>query len=263
MRRGIRRERRASVGSVVVWIVVLAGALAWFEWARPASLGGDTAFIMVSGESMEPTIESGDLAVVRARDTYEAGDVVAFVTDGKVDPQGPFVVHRITEELDDGTYRLQGDNNPGEDPWNPAEDGILGEYVFHLPGAAEYLAVLRQPHVFASVLAGLTVFLIMLGPEKSRGSRPATAENFKPADRREPASRPERAPVVGTEQGVAARVPPDPASVDVPQILDVRTEEEREGAGDTVQWSAPSEHADVQSTGPVGEESGRRVRVKP
>ena len=44
-------------------IVMLA--MGWVTVLRPAVLGGDAAYVIVDGRSMEPTYEDGDLVLVR------------------------------------------------------------------------------------------------------------------------------------------------------------------------------------------------------
>jgi signal peptidase len=82
---------------------------------------------------MEPSMHTGDLAVVREvdPDNLAVGDIVRF-TDGDVP-----IIHRIIEIEETGNGRVfvtQGDNNGSPDP--PILEGqILGEVVFTIPEA--------------------------------------------------------------------------------------------------------------------------------
>ncbi|HEY9562674.1 MAG TPA: signal peptidase I, partial [Nocardioides sp.] len=100
------------------YLLLVALLLGWWTYLRPPSLGGSTSFVMVAGESMEPTYHTGDLVIVRKRDRYQVGDVVAFKTAAKSDGN-LLVIHRVVDVLPDGRLRLQGDNNDFVDPWEP------------------------------------------------------------------------------------------------------------------------------------------------
>lgn len=132
--RGFREEDtpadvRTNGGDVsAVWIVpsIVLVALLWFNLGM---LGVQPA--VVSGVSMEPSMEVGDLVLTRpvaARD-LEVDDVVKF---GK---QGVPVIHRIVqiEDTPQGqVFVTKGDNNnTTDDPILPGE--IEGKVVFVVP----------------------------------------------------------------------------------------------------------------------------------
>ena len=72
----------------------------------PAQVGGGTSYAIIVGNSMEPKLHRGDLAVVRKRSTYRAGDVVLY--DSR--ELGSKVLHRIVR-VENGRFVLKGDNN--------------------------------------------------------------------------------------------------------------------------------------------------------
>ena len=151
-----------NVGRIRVggWIVVTLLLLAWFTWFRPPMLGGETAYIMVSGQSMEPAMASGDLALVRDQEAYEVGDIVAFRGSGSV------VIHRIIGgDAEDG-FRLQGDNRTGIDPWRPGNDEIIGKHWFHVPYAGHFFAFLQQPLVLALFAGAVTLGMVSFGKDR-------------------------------------------------------------------------------------------------
>jgi signal peptidase len=156
-------------------LLVAIGLAAWFVALRPTALGGPASYIFVSGTSMEPTLATGDLVVLQRGDRYAIGDIIAFeVPDGQPGA-GALVIHRIVGGSADEGFVMRGDNKPAPDEWRPTEDRVAGRLWLRVPGAGAAVATLRQPAVFASVLAGLVVFFIVLGG----GERP---------QRREPAS---------------------------------------------------------------------------
>jgi len=139
-----------GIGLLVVWFVLL----------RPLFLGGPASYIIISGRSMEPTLHSGDLALTLREDTYTEGDIVTFRV------QGGIVVHRIVGGTATEGYVIQGDNKEAPDLWRPTADQILGKMWLHVPGAGRYLLTLRQPLVFALVVAALAALVLFPLPRR-------------------------------------------------------------------------------------------------
>ncbi|HSL33972.1 MAG TPA: signal peptidase I [Candidatus Limnocylindrales bacterium] len=141
-------------------VAVLA---AWFVLLRPTSLGGPAGYLWVNGTSMEPTLASGDLVVVRQQGAYGPGDIVGFrVPDGEPGA-GALVIHRIVGGSASDGFVTQGDNKPRPDEWRPTGADVVGAQWFVLPGAGPAITFVRQPAVFAALAAAAVVFLVMAG----------------------------------------------------------------------------------------------------
>jgi signal peptidase len=169
-------EMRALRLGHVLLLLTLAGLLAWFVLLGPVVLGGPATYVWVSGVSMEPTLESGDLAIVRQAGAYRLGDVVAFrVPDG--DPgAGGIVIHRIVGGSAAAGFVVRGDNKGTPDSWRPTDEDVVGKLWFTIPGGARHLGLIRDPALFGSAAAGLTVFLVLAG----RGRRPKNGPEQEP-----------------------------------------------------------------------------------
>ena len=194
-----RRRRMRRVTSVLSWVVALSIAVGWFVFLRPEGLGGSTGFVIVSGESMEPMMETGDLAVVREKDHYRVGDVVAYkIPDGDVGG-GMMVIHRVIGgNLDEGLL-LQGDNRDSKDLWRPKADDVVGSLQWHLPNVGTGLFLLRTPMVLAGVLGFLGFWFVATSGSGKEASPEAEADDLAgerttAEPEREPVSVPERAP---------------------------------------------------------------------
>ena len=61
---------RAAPFAAALALVLLATA--WIVLA-PTRLGGQTSYVLVVGNSMEPRLHRGDLAVIREAPDYDAG----------------------------------------------------------------------------------------------------------------------------------------------------------------------------------------------
>jgi signal peptidase len=142
----------------LVLLLVLVGA--WAAFLRPADLGGPADYIIVSGDSMEPTYSSGDLVVTRSADSYVAGDVVTYRIPTGEPGEGTAVIHRIVAGTADG-FVTQGDNRDGIDPWSPAAADMVGRVWLHIPEAGNIVLFLLQPAIVAALAGGLTTFLLV------------------------------------------------------------------------------------------------------
>lgn len=146
--------------------------VAWFVLLRPASLGGSVTYIVIRGDSMEPSYASGDLLIVRNQPSYGRHDVIAYrVPDGEVG-EGIVVVHRIAGGSAAAGFTVRGDNNPSADPWLPQETDVVGKAWLLIPGLGLVLMVVRQPLVLAAIAASLVVGVVVLRSPIGQPSAP-------------------------------------------------------------------------------------------
>lgn len=132
------------LGSVLIWVIVLIDA--YYLW--PTVLGGQTALVVVSGESMEPTYFHGDLVI--ARDIEPGiGDVIVYAPEGY---GGAQIVHRITGGDAESGWIVQGDNNGFIDPFQPTEEEVVGVVLVHYPNLGRLTGLMLNPMVWASIL---------------------------------------------------------------------------------------------------------------
>jgi signal peptidase len=165
---------------------LLALCLAWFVLLRPSFLGGPVSYVMVSGDSMEPTLSSGDLVVARDEDAYEVGDLVAFRVPRGEHGEGAIVIHRIAGGSAADGFSTQGDNNGWLDPWLVEADDIVGGSWLTVAGAGRWLNALKTPALLAGLVGGMVVSLVLVG---ERGKR-RTGEKAKRGPPREAATPP-------------------------------------------------------------------------
>ncbi|PBO84945.1 MAG: signal peptidase I [Thaumarchaeota archaeon] len=135
----------------------------------PVQLYGNTNYIMLVGESMTPTIDSGTLIVTQPEEKYFLGDIIAFVNE-----DGLNVVHRIVEKTEQG-FVTKGDNNPRNDPDYITNENVLGRAIFVLP----YLGFTSM---FLKTSLGMAIFGIfavaMLVPRKSSKTKTRGQQSF-------------------------------------------------------------------------------------
>jgi len=179
-----------SVRRLAFTVALVAVGAAWLLLFRPTFLGGPATYVMVSGVSMEPTLDSGDLVLVRQQRHYSSGDIVVFRVPKGEPGEGAAVVHRIVGGSPDEGFVMQGDNKQGPDPWRPTKDDVVGKLWFSAPGASRFLAVFQSPLPLAVLASGVAVFLVLVGKgEKKRPRvlspvrRPARRRRLRPPPR--------------------------------------------------------------------------------
>jgi signal peptidase I len=158
MARRIKQGARLAVSVTVValWMVLL----------RPQALGGPAAYLVVRGDSMLPTYESGDLLILHATSDYVFGDVIAYKVPKGEFGEGHLVLHRIVGGDQSSGFVLEGDNNPAPDPWQPKPVDVVGRPWVALPRVGAVIAWARQPIILGALAASMMVAFVISRPIK-------------------------------------------------------------------------------------------------
>lgn len=153
---------RRLAGVAGATIVALACVL-WAQYLRPQWLGGPAAYVLVSGHSMEPRYQTGDLVVVERRRSYHRGEVIAYrVPEG--DPMaGAQVIHRIVGGDARHGFVVRGDNRTAPDIWHPRARDVVGAKVLTVPDAIVALRFLRSPLLLALLAASFVFVSVAAG----------------------------------------------------------------------------------------------------
>lgn len=155
--------------STLAMIFLIMFLISWVFLLRPTTLGGSAAYIIISGKSMQPTIQSGDLALTRAQPSYRIGDIVAFRE------QGGIVLHRIISGTMQSGFATRGDGNGQNDPWTVTSDAMLGRLWLQIPSGGKFLlnvmGALRQPLYLGGLGASLLVLFLATGDVFTRHRR--------------------------------------------------------------------------------------------
>ena len=121
---------RRYIGATALGLVCV---VVWLSFA-PRQVGGPVSYVVTSGISMEPMLHAGDLAVVRERDSYRVGDVVAFYNKDLK----RVVLHRILKREGE-LYVFKGDNNDFIDSYRASREDLIGELWIKVPAAGKVL----------------------------------------------------------------------------------------------------------------------------
>ncbi|WP_366523049.1 signal peptidase I [Nitrosopumilus sp.] len=109
-----------------------------------------TSFYVVASDSMNPTMEVYDLAIISdavAFDKIEVGDIIVF---DRPSDHNRVIVHRVASIIDDDpkTIRTQGDANPGSIPGTDfpiTEEEYIGKVSYVLPQLGYVTQILKPP----------------------------------------------------------------------------------------------------------------------
>jgi signal peptidase len=125
---------------------------------------GYQALIVRTG-SMAPTIDAGDLIVVREILPSEAGmgDIITFRDPSRADA---VVTHRVINVQRDGSifrFVTKGDANGGEERWSIRAEETVGSYRASIPKAGHFIGWIGLPGARAGLLVAAAVILLFVG----------------------------------------------------------------------------------------------------
>ncbi|MBE3144434.1 MAG: signal peptidase I, partial [Planctomycetes bacterium] len=166
-----RRWPTLALGAL--FLVCLAAG--WVVFA-PTSLGGQVAYVSLTGNSMVPGFRLGDLVVVRQAKSYAIGDRVAYRH-----PEIGTIFHRIIGKEHE-RFIFKGDHNDWIDSYTPVFSELIGVYWFHIPRLGGIIQILRKPLNFSLLVAALGLIVIFPlfkpnSPKRQRLRRASPSEN--------------------------------------------------------------------------------------
>lgn len=165
----IKKAKQAARLAISVTLVAL-----WAVFLRPQAFGGPAAYLVVRGDSMLPTYESGDLIILHATSDYTVGDVVAYLVPKGEFGEGHLVLHRIVGGDASAGFVLEGDNNRAPDPWQPRPVDMVGRPWVAVPRVGAVIAWARQPIILGALAASMAVAFVISRPmRQNRGSAEA------------------------------------------------------------------------------------------
>lgn len=98
----------------------------------------NTAILVVLTGSMEPTIKSGEMIIIKEQTDYNVDDIVTYKEDRNF-----FVTHRIINKYEN-KYETKGDNNNLVD--EPIDkDQIEGKVIYHSKVCGFFILYLLKP----------------------------------------------------------------------------------------------------------------------
>jgi len=125
---------------------------------------GNTKLMIVQSGSMEPTIKTGSVLIVKPVSDYVVGDIITFQKKG----ERVSTTHRIAgikEENGNILYETKGDANGGFDREGPFKSEVIGKVLFSVPYIGYVMNFIEQPLGFI-LIVGIPSLLIIIGEIK-------------------------------------------------------------------------------------------------
>ena len=155
-KRRVSRGGLARVAALVALALIGAGLGYLRTWPPVAT---------VMSASMSPTIDTGDVVVMRKlQHAPRKGDVIAVsVPDAARSRYGypPKVIHRVVAVAPDGRITTKGDARKKPDPFRVPRSSVTTEVAFTLPAAGRVLAFLGSTLGLIWLASG-ALFLVVL-----------------------------------------------------------------------------------------------------
>lgn len=166
--------RRVGRVLLLLTLAVLGAGLGYLRAWPPVAT--------VMSASMSPTIETGDVVVMRKlQSPPRVGDVIAVsVPEGARSRYGypPKVIHRVVRIGGDGQIRTKGDARKAADPFTVSRDAVQAEVVFTMPAAGRVLAFLGSTLGLIWLAAGALFLVIIPLLERQRESAGGNVEGL-------------------------------------------------------------------------------------
>ena len=141
------------LGNILLVVLVVIGVLIGISLLP---IKGNYKIYAVKSGSMQPTIKTGAVVLVRPADEYKEGDIVSF-QDPSSTKKSDVITHRILKiEEKNGakTFKTKGDANEGSDSASITQSAIIGKEFVNV----SYLGYLLG---YIKTLPGLVLIVII------------------------------------------------------------------------------------------------------
>jgi signal peptidase len=121
---------------------------------------GNIKFLTVLSGSMEPTIKTGSIILVKPASDYKIGDIITF---GQITKTTPSTTHRIADIKVVGgqpVYITKGDANNSVDTREIQKSDIIGKMIVKIPYLGYVIDFVRKPIGFMLVIIIPAVVII-------------------------------------------------------------------------------------------------------
>lgn len=126
---------------------------------------GYTSFINV-GTSMLPSINPGDLILLKKTDNYKVNDIITFQDENNVN------THRIIKVISNNEYQTKGDNNSFVDGKIVLKKDIYGVVLITIPKFANFSNFILNNYIFiiAFIILIFIVRRVLIGGKRNNSA---------------------------------------------------------------------------------------------
>ncbi len=133
---------------VVLFIAVIAALLIISVFP----ITGNYKILVVQSGSMEPTIQTGAIVVVKPMQDYQIGDIITF---SNPNDRNESITHRIYDmKINQGVpvYITKGDANEDPDSWEILKKDVIGKMLLTVPFLGYAVDFVKTPLGFALIV---------------------------------------------------------------------------------------------------------------
>jgi signal peptidase len=161
--------KKNPTARIILLIVILFVATYGSVEILRVGLRTESPLMVVSSESMVPTLNVGDIILVRGINPSEVttGTIIIFHSPNSYDMA---IVHRVIQVENEGNsiyFRTKGDNNGGPDGWRVPAANLMGVYVGKVPYIGILSLQLRGP-LGATIIVILVAVIILIEYNESK-----------------------------------------------------------------------------------------------
>ncbi len=147
----MKRKIELVLFIILIFVLISVAYLKFFKKVNNINILGYSFFIVKTG-SMEPSINMGELIIVKEKSNYNRGDIITYY-DGNI-----FVTHRIVE-ISDNSYFTKGDANNERDI-GISEDNIIGNVIYHSAFLGKIITDYLHIIIITYVIINLTIYFL-------------------------------------------------------------------------------------------------------
>ena len=173
----VRLFRKNPTARVILLIIILFAATYGSVEVLRLVLRAESPLMVVSSGSMIPTLNVGDIIIVRGVDprTVTVGTIIIFHSPYEYDMP---IVHRVIAVDNQGNaifFETKGDNNPTPDGWRVQAGNLIGIYVARIPYVGLLSLELRGPLGIALIILLIALIIAIEYNESRRASKRASS----------------------------------------------------------------------------------------
>jgi len=172
----VRFFKKNSTARVILLIIILFAATYGSVEVLRLALASESPLMVVSSGSMIPTLNVGDIIIVRGVDprSVTVGTIIIFHSPNEYDMP---IVHRVIAVDNQGStvfFETKGDNNPGPDGWRVPAQNLMGVFVAKIPYVGLLSLELRGPLGITLIILLIAMIIAIEYSESRPGSKKAS-----------------------------------------------------------------------------------------
>jgi signal peptidase len=152
-----------AVNIVKIIYYILIGFIALVAILLIAStlpITGNFKVLTVLSGSMEPTIKTGAVVVIKPENNYNIGDIITFGSNTKTQSPVTHRIHDIKVVEGNAVYITKGDANNASDIKEIQKKEIIGKVLFFVPYLGYIINFVKKPIGFTLIIMVPAVIII-------------------------------------------------------------------------------------------------------